>query len=30
MRYGLLKELYDCFYVPPKFSMQKRKNDECH
>lgn len=30
MKYRLLKELYDCFYVPPEFPTQKRKIDECH
>lgn len=26
----LLKDLYDCFYTPPKFSEQKREVEECH
>ena len=27
---NLLKDLYDCFYTPPKFSEQKREVEECH
>ena len=26
----LLKDLYDCFYTPPKFSEQKQEVEECH
>lgn len=26
----LLKDLYDCFYTPPEFPVQKQEIDECH
>ena len=26
----LLKGLYDCFYIPPKFLAQAREIEECH
>ena len=26
----LLKDLYDCFYVPPELSAQKQEIEECH
>ena len=26
----LLKDLYDCFYIPPELSAQKREVEECH
>ena len=26
----LLKDLYDCFYTPPEFSVQKQEVEECH
>ena len=26
----LLKELYDCFYIRPKFEEQEREVEECH
>lgn len=26
----LLKELYDCFYIPPELSAQKQEVEECH
>lgn len=25
-----LKDLYDCFYIPPEFSEQRREVEECH
>ena len=25
-----LKDLYNCFYTPPKFSEQKQEVEECH
>ena len=30
MKYKLLKDLYDCFYTPPKLPAQKQEIDECH
>ena len=30
MRNKLLKELYDCFYVPPELLAQKKEIEECH
>lgn len=30
MKYKLLKNLYDCFYTPPEFPVQKQEIDECH
>ena len=30
MKNKLLKELYDCFYVPPEFPAQKQEIEECH
>lgn len=30
MKNKLLKELYDCFYVPPELPAQKQEIDECH
>lgn len=30
MKNRLLKELYDCFYVPPDLTEQKREAEECH
>ena len=30
MENKLLKELYDCFYVRPKFDEQEREVEECH
>ena len=30
MKYKLLKDLYDCFYTPPEFPVQKQEIDECH
>ena len=30
MKYKLLKDLYDCFYTPPEFPVQKQGIDECH
>ena len=30
MKNKLLKELYDCFYVPPEFPVQKQEIEECH
>ena len=26
----LLKDLYDCFYVPPELPVQKQEIEECH
>ena len=26
----LLKDLYDCFYIPPELPAQKREIEECH
>ena len=26
----LLKDLYDCFYIPPEFPAQKQETEECH
>lgn len=26
----LLKDLYDCFYIPPDFPAQKQEVEECH
>ena len=26
----LLKDLYDCFYIPPEFLAQKQEIEECH
>ena len=26
----LLKDLYDCFYIPPELPVQKREVEECH
>ena len=26
----LLKDLYDCFYIPPELSAQKQEVEECH
>lgn len=26
----LLKDLYDCFYIPPEFPAQKQEVEECH
>ena len=26
----LLKDLYDCFYIPPEFPVQKQEIEECH
>lgn len=26
----LLKDLYDCFYIPPELSEQKQEIEECH
>ena len=26
----LLKDLYDCFYIPPEHSAQKQEVEECH
>lgn len=26
----LLKDLYDCFYIPPEHSAQKQEIEECH
>ena len=30
MKYKLLKDLYDCFYTPPKLPAQKQEIEECH
>ena len=30
MKYKLLKDLYDCFYTPPKLATQKQEIEECH
>ena len=30
MKNKLLKELYDCFYVPPELPAQKKEIEECH
>ena len=30
MKYKLLKDLYDCFYTPPEFPVQKQEIEECH
>ena len=30
MKYKLLKDLYDCFYTPPEFPVQKQEIDESH
>ena len=29
MEYRLLKTLYDCFYVPPDFEMQRQEVEKC-
>ena len=26
----LLKDLYDCFYIPPELTAQKQEIEECH
>ena len=26
----MLKDLYDCFYIPPELPVQKREVEECH
>ena len=26
----LLKDLYDCFYIPPELPVQKQEIEECH
>ena len=26
----LLRDLYDCFYIPPELSAQKQEVEECH
>ena len=26
----LIKDLYDCFYIPPELSAQKQEVEECH
>lgn len=26
----LLKDRYDCFYIPPELSVQKQEIEECH
>ena len=26
----LLKDMYDCFYIPPELSEQKQEVEECH
>ena len=26
----LLKDLYDCFYIPPELPIQKQEIEECH
>ena len=30
MKYKLLKDLYDCFYIPHELPVQKQEIDECH
>lgn len=30
MKNKLLKELYDCFYIPPELPAQKQEIEECH
>ena len=30
MKNKLLKELYDCFYVPPELPARKQEIEECH
>ena len=30
MKNKLIKELYDCFYVPPELPAQKQEIEECH
>ena len=30
MKNKLLKDLYDCFYIPPELPMQKQEIEECH
>ena len=30
MKNKLLKELYDCFYIPPELPVQKQEIEECH
>ena len=30
MKYKLLKDLYDCFYIPPELPAQKQEIEECH
>ena len=30
MKNELLKELYDCFYMPPELPTQKQEVEECH
>ena len=30
MKNELLKDLYDCFYIPPELPAQKQEIEECH
>ena len=30
MKYKLLKDLYNCVYIPPEFPIWKQKIEECH
>ena len=30
MKNKLLKDLYDCFYIPPELPAQKQEIEECH
>ena len=30
MKYKLIKELYDCFYTPPKLSAPRQEIEDCH
>ena len=30
MKNELLKDLYDCFYIPPELSAPKQEIEECH
>lgn len=30
MKYMLIKELYDCFYTPPEFSVPRQEIEDCH
>ena len=30
MKYKLLKDLYNCFYIPPEFPIWKQEIEECH